>query len=73
MVQTKIEAIYPPDALLAKVDDPYRPVTTTGEVIQALADYQGAFGVCTAQLDGVRNWVKTTKDGLKPAVTTARK
>lgn len=46
----------PPLALLTAIPDPYRPVKTTGDIVNRLTATESALRVCTAQIDGVRAW-----------------
>ena len=46
----------PPSALLVPCPKPYKPVTTTGGVVDQLNATRGALKVCSAQVDGLRRW-----------------
>lgn len=46
----------PPEALLIPCPKPYRPVTTTGGLVDQLTATRGALAVCSAQVDGIRRW-----------------
>lgn len=46
----------PPEALLIPCPKPYRPVTTTGGIVDQLTATRGALAVCAAQVDGIRRW-----------------
>lgn len=56
MVRTDIVAAVPPSALLEPVTDPYKPVSTTEDLVTQLSDYRAAFDMCQANNAGVRNW-----------------
>lgn len=36
--------------------DPYRPVSTTGGLLEQLTAYKGAYGSCVASLDAIAAW-----------------
>jgi len=46
----------PPSALLVPCPRPFKPVTTTGGIVDQLNATRGALRVCSAQVDGIRKW-----------------
>ena len=50
-------------------EDPYRPVTTTGGLLEQLTAYKGAFGSCTASLEAIAAWKASLAPTPDPTTT----
>ena len=54
--RTEMVVAEPPAQLLLPCPKPYRPVTTTGGLVDQLTATRGALATCAAQVDGIRQW-----------------
>lgn len=66
LIETQTAYVGPPAAMLVPPRDPFRPVTTTGGIVDQLNAYKGAYGACVASLDAIGAWKRTVEEPPAP-------
>ncbi|WP_432421275.1 Rz1-like lysis system protein LysC [Mesorhizobium huakuii] len=66
VVQQEFVPVTIPEALLAPIPPVYKPVTTTGGIVDQLTATRGSRAVCVAQLDGIRKYQADTQSLFPP-------